>query len=183
MKYYYLILIFIQILNILSPIPNWDISQQANLLDVSTNEMNYTIYDKTAYDIRVVLNKRIAKSGTQIITQNYLLVYDQYSSNSKSEIAVEFEDIDSHYTSKLGYDILICPKGKFHPYDFKGKTHINAPSGFQDKGGWDLRCYAHKTEYFYIFYLLKMVRISFINIMEILLKDQVIYIGISMIFY
>ena len=53
MKYYYLILFFIQILNVLSPIPNWDISQQANLLDVSTNEMNYTIYDKTAYDIRV----------------------------------------------------------------------------------------------------------------------------------
>ena len=154
MKYYYLILFFIQILNVLSPIPNWDISQQANLLDVSTNEMNYTIYDKTAYDIRVVLNKRIAKSGTQIITQNYLLIYDQYSLNPKDERAVEFEDIDSHYTSKLGYDILICPKGKFHPYDFKGKTHINAPSGFQDKGGWDLRCYDHKTEYFYIFYLL-----------------------------
>ena len=121
MNYYSLILFLIQILNVLSPIPNWDISQQANLLDVSTNEMNYTIYDKTAYNIRVVLNKRIAKSGTQIITQNYLLVYDQHSSNSKSEIAVEFEDIDSHYKSRLGYDILICIRENFILMILKGK--------------------------------------------------------------
>ena len=46
MKYYNLILIFIQILNVLSPIPNWDISKQANILTTYL-DMNYTLYEKT----------------------------------------------------------------------------------------------------------------------------------------
>ena len=102
MKYFYLILFIILILNVRSPIPNWDISQQANTL----NPMNYTIYDKTDnnINIRVVLNKKISRSGTQIVTQNYLLVYD--SSVLKGENAVQFEDIDSFYKNKLGYGIL-----------------------------------------------------------------------------
>ena len=153
MNYFYQILFFIQILNVLSPIPNWNISQQANYLDVSSNPMNYTIYAKTAYNIRVELIKRISKSGTQIETQNYLYVYNS-SSNLIDKKEVEFEDIDSHYTNKMGYDILICPKGKFHPYDFKNGRHLNPPSGFADTGGWDLRCYDHNTGYFYMFYLL-----------------------------
>ena len=153
MKYYYLILFFIQILNVRSPIPNWDISQQANYLDVSINTMDYTIYEKYAYNITVILKKRISKSGAQIVTQNYLYVYDS-SSNLKGIKAVGFEDIDSHYTNKMGYGILICPKGKFHPYDFNGGTHLDPPPGFDDTGGWDLRCYDHYTGYFYMFYLL-----------------------------
>ena len=136
-----------------SAIPNWDLSKQANYLDVSQNDMNYTIYDKTAYTIQVILKKKITKSGTKLTSQNYLYVYD---SNKKllGERAVNFDDIDSHYKDKMGYGILICPKGKFHPYDFYGSKHLDKPSGFSDNGGWDLRCYDHNTGYFYMFYLL-----------------------------
>ena len=153
MKYNYFILFLIQILNVRSPIPNWDITQQANILDVSSSSMDYTIYDKTAYNIRVVLKKEISKSGTKIVIQNDLFVYDSYGIQ-KAQFYVKFEDIDSHYTGKLGYNILICPKGKFHPFKIYGNSYINAPPGFEDKGGWDLRCFDHNTGYFYIFYLL-----------------------------
>ena len=88
-----------------SAIPNWDLSKQANYLDVSQNDMNYTIYNKTAYTIQVILKKKITKSGTKLTTQNYLYVYD---SNKKllGERAVNFDDIDSHYKDKMGYGIL-----------------------------------------------------------------------------
>ena len=66
---------------------------------------------------------------------------------------VDFDDIDSHYTNKLGKTIIICPKGKFHPYDFNDNNYI-IPSGFEDRGGWDLRCYDHNTGFFLIFYLM-----------------------------
>ena len=45
------------------------------------------------------------------------------------------------------------PKGKFHPYDFNNKQFI-IPTGFEEKGGWDLRCYDHLTGIFFIFYLM-----------------------------
>ena len=154
MKYYNLILIFIQILNVLSPIPNWDISKQANILTTYL-DMNYTLYEKTAYNIKVILKKKIALSGTQITTQNYIYAYDTSSNQlGEGERPVDFDDIDSHYTDRLGCGILICPKGKYHPYDYYNKKHIDPPSYFEDKGGWDLRCYDHGTGYFYIFYLL-----------------------------
>ena len=154
MKYYNLILIYIQILNVLSPIPNWDISKQANILTTYL-DMNYTLYEKTAYNKKVILKKKIALSGTQITTQNYIYAYDTNSNQlGEGERPVDFDDIDSHYTDRLGCGILICPKGKYHPYDYYNKKHIDPPSGFEDKGGWDLRCYDHGTGYFYIFYLL-----------------------------
>ena len=156
MKYYYLslsLLIFIQFMYTYSAIPNWDLSKQANYLDVSQKDMDYTIYEKTSYEIKVILNKKISKSGTKITSKNYLYAYDK-DSNLLGERIVDFEDIESHYKDKMGYGILICPKGKFHPYDFYGSKHLDKPSGFEDKGGWNLKCYAHNTSYFYMFYLL-----------------------------
>ena len=100
MKYYNLILIFIQILNVLSPIPNWDISKQANILTTYL-DMNYTLYEKTAYNIKVILKKKIALSGTQITTQNYIYAYGTNSNQlGEGERPVDFDDIDSHYTDR-----------------------------------------------------------------------------------
>ena len=89
----------------------------------------------------------MTQSDGVITTKNILSI----GSNTRE---VAFDDIDSHYTYKMGYDILICPKGKFHPYDFNNQRHIEKPSGFLEKGDWDLRCYSHETGYFFLFYLL-----------------------------
>ena len=149
-----LILLFLcQIYYVLSPIPNWDLSAQSIIIDPSYNNHEITLYDKTAYGITVVLKKIITKDENNVFSsQNTLTVYQ--NGNSKGTKTVNFDHIDSHYTDKLGCGILICPKGKFQPYDFYNGKHIDSPSGFEDKNGWDLRCYDHTTGYFYLFYLL-----------------------------
>ena len=129
-----------------APIPNWDFNNQSISLDLSSSEgYGYTIYNKSLYNIQVTLRKSIKIKNGEVVSKNYLKV------GANNEIEVDFEDIDSHYTNKYGYDILICPKGKFHPYDFNGKNFI-VPSGFVDNGEWDLRCYDHYSGHFLVFY-------------------------------
>ena len=152
MKSSIILLFLCQIFYVLSPIPNWDISAQSIVIDPSYNNNEIPLYDKTAYDIRVVLKKTIKKTNNVFSSENYLTVYQ--NGQTLGPKTVNFDHIDSHYTNKLGYDILICPKGKFQPYDFNNGRHIDPPPGFADKEGWDLRCFDHTTEYFYLFYLL-----------------------------
>ena len=153
-------IILIKFVYILSPIPNWNLSTQANILD-TTDPIYYTIYEEIAYDLKVILKKKIEKSGNNINSQNILYVYEKGDDNQyntfKGERIVTFNAIDSHYKGKLGYNFLICPKGKFQPYDFDNSRHINNPDGFSENENddWDLRCHAHNTGYFYLFYLLK----------------------------
>ena len=81
-------------------------------------------------------------------TKNYLYV----DSNSPRE--VPFENIDSHYKGKYGKNILICPGGKFHPYDYDNDAYVIPNNNFVGQDYWDLRCYDHKQGYFLVFYLL-----------------------------
>ena len=155
MEYFIFYLFFFQIFYIVSPIPNWDLSAQSiNLMSSNDNPYpdGYTLYDKTGYGIQVILKKYIKRVNGVITNENYVTVIRD--GNTLGPKKVDFNDIDSHYTGKLNYDILICPKGKFHPYDFKNGKHIDPPTDFEDKGGWDLRCFDHSTGYFYLFYLL-----------------------------
>ena len=148
MKYLIIsIILLIQLYYIHSPIPNWDITSQSIDLLSSTSTYDYTIYTKEAYDITVILKKTITKSGSSITSQNYLTI----GTTTKE---VDFDDIDSQYTNKLGISILICPRGKFHPYNFNDDSYLT-PSGFTDSGDWDLRCYDHYQGYFLVFYLSK----------------------------
>ena len=146
MKYFIILVFLIQIFYVQSPIPNWDITSQSKNLLSSTSSYDYIIYSKTAYRKTVILKKKITKSERSITSKNYVTI-------DSTTQEVEFDDIDSHYTSKLGCTILICPRGKFHPYNFTSNSYV-IPSGFSDTGGWDLRCYDHYTGYFYMFYLL-----------------------------
>ena len=148
MKYFILLLILNQFFYVFSPIPNWSLSDQSIDLMSNTTSYDYIIYKKTAYEITVTLKKTITKTSTGINSENYLTV------DGVGTMKVDFEDIDSQYTNKLGKVILICPKGKFHPFDFKANEYIKH-STFIDVGDWDLRCYDHFSGYFLIFYLSK----------------------------
>ena len=99
MKYLIIIILLIQIYYIHAPIPNWDITSQSIDLLYSTSTYDYTIYTKEAYDITVTLKKTITKSGSSITSQNYLTI----GTTTKE---VDFDDIDSQYTNKLGISIL-----------------------------------------------------------------------------
>ena len=157
MKKYLIILILIQIfIYVRSPIPNWNLSEQANIL----NPTDYTIYEKINDNIKIILKKKMYKSGDNVLSENIVYAYVKENDNDDytkciGEKTVNFDAIGSHYRGKLGYDILICPKGKFQPYNFNSGEHINNPTNFNDVGDWDLRCHYHNTGYFYLFYLLK----------------------------
>ena len=168
LEYFIFYLIFIQISFVISPIPNWDLSAQSINLMTSDNPFpdGYIIYNKNGYGITVILKKYIKRINRVITIENYVsIIRDGETLGPKK---VDFDDIDSHYRgNKLNCEILICPKGKFHPYDFINGRHIDPPSEFQDSGGWDLRCFDHITGYFYLFYLLNNGKNFFLDIPEI----------------
>ena len=155
-------IILLEFSNIILPIPNWDLSSQANIIDLA-EPCYYILYEKKSNGLKVILKKKMEKSGDNIVSQNIVYVYEKANDNDEDyskyigERNVDFDEIDSQYKNKLGCGILICPKGRFHPYDFYDSKHINSPNSgsFSDNDDWDLRCYDHYTGYFYLFYLLK----------------------------
>ncbi len=68
-------------------------------------------------------------------------------------IEVPFDYIRSYYHNLLGCDILICLKGKFHPYNFTNNQSI-IPSDFEENGDWELKCFKHRAGHFLIIYLM-----------------------------
>ena len=129
------------------------------LNDISTDLLNsqdsyeYIIYNETKENITITLKKQISKTRVKnIVSKNYLYLKN-ISENNIVNYEVPFENIDSFYLNILYSDILICPKGKFHPYNLINNISIVPPS-FEDRGDWDLKCYLHDTEFFLIFYLM-----------------------------
>ena len=126
-------------------IPNWNLDSSAITLSFSSGSITYTLVDRDMYSMKVKLTKKITKSGNTITQTNYLSI------NGGTQFAVQFENIESFYHLN-GIDI-ICPKGKYHPYNATNKQYI-IPNGFEEKGNWDLKCYKHNTNYLLVFYLL-----------------------------
>ena len=147
MKYYKLIFFLIQIFFVISPIPTWDFNSQAvNLITSEDDAYYYDIYQKTEDSTTVTLWKKIVR-------ENGMISYNKtYVSVGTQSNEVTFEDIDSHYANQLGCSVVVCPRGKFHPYNFYGGTYITPDDSFEDQNGWDLRCFNHKSGHFLIFY-------------------------------
>ena len=110
----------------------------------------YTIYNQTKNNITITLNKLIIKEETELKSENYIYVT---KNSTKNSFIVPFENIDGFYLDILGSEILICPKGNYHPYNLILGKYIE-PNGFQIRGKWDLKCYLHDTGYFLFFYLM-----------------------------
>ena len=149
MKFYNLSIIILILFSskiISSEIPTWNFSNISIDLLSSSSSYEYIIYNKKEFNTIITLKKIITKNMNLITTENYLTI----NTTTKK---VLFENIDSFYINKLGYSIIICPKGNFHPYDFINEQEI-IPEGFEANNEWDLKCYEHDTGYFMIFYLM-----------------------------
>jgi len=147
MKYYFFILLLNQIFFVKAPIPVWNFNNQAIDLLASSDEHYYDIYQKEYDSLTVTLWKKIIKeNGVFSYNKTYVAVGEENKE-------VDFEDIGSHYKNQLGVDIVVCPRGKFHPYDFKSNSFIAPDDNFEEKGDWDLSCYDHNSKHFLIFYL------------------------------
>ena len=139
-----LIIYFNFILFTLSSTPSCNFDEIVVDLLSSSSRYEYTIYEKNNYGINVILKKMITKTGNSISSQNYLTV------DSVTKL-VDFENIHSYYPNQLNTSLIICPKGKFHPYDFDSGNFI-IHSDFESSDNWDLRCFLHDTGYFFVLY-------------------------------
>ena len=99
----------------------------------SENEHQYILYNKNGY----ILIKKTSKDDGKIKSKNYLSYYSENNGEVTKE--VQFENIESTYYNELGAKILVCPQGKFHPYDFENNIYI-IPPFFVEIGNWDLSC-------------------------------------------
>ena len=138
-----ILIFFILFFQTYSVIPIWDFNAQSiDLLSSQESNYNYTTYNS----VNIRLEKIFIRNNGIITYKNQLTIGDVTKE-------VPFDYIGSYYLNLLGHDILICPKGKFHPYDFYNNQSI-IPSDFEENGDWELKCYKHETGYFLIFYLM-----------------------------
>ena len=146
MSHYLQLLTFILLLFYsIEIIPNWNLDSAAVKLLSSSGSINYLVVDRYMYSMHVKLKKTITKEGDTITQKNYLSI------GSGDAFEVDFENIESFYN--LNGINIICPKGKYHPFNADTKQHFQ-PDNFEEEGDWDLKCYKHNTNYFLVFYLM-----------------------------
>jgi len=142
MNIYILFFLFLnKILQIYSVIPTWNMTSVSIDLLSSNPTYEFIILDEA----EVQLKKVITKTDNIISSKNYLTV-------KTKTLEVDFDNIGHYYEYPHGSRYILCPKGKFHPFDFNHNESI-IPENFVEKGDWDLKCESHYTDYFFIYYL------------------------------
>ena len=128
----------------LSVVPEWNLDSVGEDLLGSETEKIFVISNRKMYDAEMTIKKNLTKTSTGIKLTNLLEMNGE-------QIEVEFDQVESLYHI-LERDI-ICPKGRYHPYDFTNKRELK-PDNFVGEN-WDLRCYYHKESHFFlVFYLM-----------------------------
>ena len=125
-------------------VPNWDF----NKIAIELTSLEFQICSKILYGITATTKRKITKNGDTVSYKNYVKV------NSGEEKEVGFECIESPYQSQLGTLYLVCPKRKYHPYDYTNDKYI-IPTGntFQNGDDFEIKCYKHDTGFFIVAYL------------------------------
>ena len=138
-----MILFIYNLILIKTSLPTWNFESSSVDLFTATNEYKYVLYNNYGY----TLEKVITKNDNKITSKN-ICTFTENGYTVSQEVA--FENIEGTYWQQLGANRLVCPRGKFHPYNLETNQYI-IPPGFVDAGDWDLSCYEHKTGYFLIF--------------------------------
>ena len=148
-----LILYLSTITSIICVIPNWKFDEIA----IELTELEYQISSNRLYQIKTTVRKEINKSTNPVSSKNYVRI-ERYNDNNEiiynEEKEVEFEDVESSYYEQLGATYLVCPKNRYHPYNFGEKAYIK-PGGISYENGDDfkIKCYKHSAGFFIVAYL------------------------------
>ena len=136
------IIIFISLLKkFFSVVPIWDFYKST--IDLLSSDLSHE-YSRDGFNCQIL--KKIEKNNGEIIYKKYLI----FDGNNKGE--VDFEDATYFSSTVFGANNVICPRGKFHPYEYSTNNNINTLS-FNEEGDWDLKCFGHSNGWFFIFYL------------------------------
>ena len=103
------ILLIINTINItISLVPNWNFEKSTTEIIIGTSK-DYTIFNKNG----VKMIKRLTKDSNGKVSYENMI-----SVNNGAYKHVDYENIDSAYNHNvLGQTYLVCPRGKFHPYN------------------------------------------------------------------
>ena len=141
---------------IISVIPNWNISEIGeNLLPEGQDSYDYE-YTKELHYVYLTMKKHFYRNGDKI-ENSTTIIMDINTDISKGHCErtdgnMNFTNIESFYFLKNKF--YICPKGKYHLYDFTNGHYI-VPNEFKDNGHFELKCYYHvKSSVFSVFYLM-----------------------------
>ena len=157
----FIFLISFHYINLL--VPNWNLTSSGIDLLSNSSVHSYLISDRELWHLFTKLRKEIIKNDEGISISNYLSYkysYDSTNSAYSSEIQVNFSNIESNADN-----YIICPKGKFHPFDLTTNQSL-IPINFIDEGNWELKCYRHHTNYFFVFYLMNENNNCFFSYIE-----------------
>ena len=141
----YMILFIYNLILINASLPTWNFESSSIDLLASDSSYEYELYNSYSY----TLTKVITKTNNKINSKN-ICTFSENGYTVSQEVA--FENIESTYYQQLGANRLVCPRGKFHPYNLETNEYI-IPDGFVEEGNWDLSCYKHDTGYFLVFYM------------------------------
>jgi len=137
MNAYILLFLFLEkILLINSVIPRWNMTSVS--IDLLSSNPSYELTILSGANVQ--LKKVITKTENIISSKNYLTI------NTKT-IEVDFDNIGFFHDYPYGVGYILCPKGKFHPFNFNNNKSI-IPENFVEKGNWDLKCQSFLNDYF-----------------------------------
>ena len=140
-----LLIIFNFLYPTLFGIPVWNF--QSHSIDLLSNNPTYEYITYEILDddnsFHILLKKVFEKKEGNIAIKNYLTV------NSETK-EVTFDDIGSYYKNIFDKELIICPRGKYNPYDFYNNVFIE-PNDFLTSDNWDLKCCLHCNNIFLIF--------------------------------
>ena len=127
-------------------VPIWNIANAAIDLIPTGNYHDFKAEERTLYGMSIILTRKIYKNVDGISYENYLKI------GNDAEFKVDFDNIESFYNLNGIY--LICPKGKYGLFNANSDArNFFSPSGFENKGNWDFKCFRHNTQYLLSFYL------------------------------
>ena len=138
MKSFINLIIFINCLFLFKAvIPVWNLTKAGQELDLP---YTYTAYDKYWNEYHLTMTRTIQRNGDILNYTNYVKVYKTNDESYSKSGTVDFDHIGSFF--HIDGKFYICPKGKYHLYDFTNGKYI-IPNNFGGNGGLDYELNAH----------------------------------------
>jgi len=147
----YYILFFNSILPAYPLVQKWNLIDSSIDLLANTDNMAIKEFEEEKDNLYIQLYKWIQKENGTIVSRNNLKIAKDNMFIFEGD--VNFDKIESIYY--INNNIIVCPKGKYHPVFFYGNQYSNLSlPNFKEKGDWELKCYHHYSGYFLVFYLM-----------------------------
>ena len=148
---------FVLLLNLIiciySLIQNWNLENSSIDLLASDSSVSVKVFEERKNKMYVKLTKKIVKQYGSFLYTKHLIISNSVTSTTIFDGQVDFDDIESfHYFEN---DYIVCPKGKYYPtYFYDNAYSALSLANFQENGDWELKCIAHETGYFVVFFLM-----------------------------